>query len=175
MSHCVIEGCGKPRAGWGWCRTHYMRWSRTGDPLVTRKLANGTHHGCTVPGCEKPHVAHGYCEMHHLRVRKHGDPNARGYATGPRPQMSGARNHQWKGDGCGYDGAHDRVKASRGLADQFGCAHCDQPAAEWSYDHADPNEQVDGFPYSLDVEHYQPLCVKCHRGLDNGRRKKAAV
>lgn len=33
MAGCKIEGCGKPVEGWGWCRAHYQRWQRHGDPL----------------------------------------------------------------------------------------------------------------------------------------------
>lgn len=35
---CKVEGCEKePRGGYGWCRTHYMRWRRTGDPVGSTK------------------------------------------------------------------------------------------------------------------------------------------
>ena len=33
---CSIEGCGRPFYGKGWCAMHYMRWRRTGDPLLSR-------------------------------------------------------------------------------------------------------------------------------------------
>lgn len=32
---CSIEGCDKTTVGRGWCRTHYNRWHRYGDPLRT--------------------------------------------------------------------------------------------------------------------------------------------
>lgn len=31
---CSIEGCLKPSTQRGWCRVHYMRWYRHGDPLM---------------------------------------------------------------------------------------------------------------------------------------------
>lgn len=31
---CGIEGCGKRRHSRGWCRAHYTRWQRHGDPLA---------------------------------------------------------------------------------------------------------------------------------------------
>src|SRR5262245_57706262 len=40
---CSIEGCGKPVVGRGWCSKHWQRWKTHGDPLITRKSANGTH------------------------------------------------------------------------------------------------------------------------------------
>lgn len=30
---CSIEGCGRATLARGWCRRHYLRWHRTGDPL----------------------------------------------------------------------------------------------------------------------------------------------
>ena len=35
---CSIEGCDSPVQGiaHGWCRMHYARWWRHGDPLITR-------------------------------------------------------------------------------------------------------------------------------------------
>lgn len=33
VSECCIEGCGRGAAARGWCRGHYQRWRRYGDPL----------------------------------------------------------------------------------------------------------------------------------------------
>ena len=33
MKTCTIDGCEKPTVGRGWCRKHYNRWHRHGDPL----------------------------------------------------------------------------------------------------------------------------------------------
>lgn len=30
---CSIRGCGQPHVARGWCRSHYGRWARWGDPL----------------------------------------------------------------------------------------------------------------------------------------------
>lgn len=32
---CSIDDCEKPARVRGWCRTHYGRWQKNGDPLVT--------------------------------------------------------------------------------------------------------------------------------------------
>lgn len=33
---CVIDGCEKPVSGRGWCKMHWTRWKRHGDPLVVK-------------------------------------------------------------------------------------------------------------------------------------------
>lgn len=34
---CTIDGCADPQVGRGWCRKHYLRWHKTGDPMRVRK------------------------------------------------------------------------------------------------------------------------------------------
>lgn len=34
---CVVPGCTKPKMGRGYCRPHYMRWYKTGDPIPPPK------------------------------------------------------------------------------------------------------------------------------------------
>ena len=41
MVQCGIESCGKPLFSSGWCHMHYNRWSRHGDPTIT-KVATGS-------------------------------------------------------------------------------------------------------------------------------------
>lgn len=38
---CSISGCGNPRLAKGWCRKHYLRWYKYGDPLFTKQTPNG--------------------------------------------------------------------------------------------------------------------------------------
>lgn len=43
METCAISGCSGKTVGRGWCRKHYGRWHRTGDPLfVHYEQAQGT-------------------------------------------------------------------------------------------------------------------------------------
>lgn len=42
---CLIPGCGKPAASLGWCRMHYTRYQRHGDPLFTKQPNRGDPEG----------------------------------------------------------------------------------------------------------------------------------
>jgi hypothetical protein len=33
---CSVDGCDKPAHGRGWCKAHYLRWRRRGDPSAGR-------------------------------------------------------------------------------------------------------------------------------------------
>lgn len=68
---CDFDGCDNKVVARGWCTKHYQRWSKYGDPAITRPRVRGT---CTIQDCEKPAYGHGYCNLHWQRWRKHGDP-----------------------------------------------------------------------------------------------------
>ena len=60
---CIIEGCVKPAAGRGWCRMHYMRWHRHGDPLgVAPAKPIPT---CSVVDCGLDSKSLGMCQKHY--------------------------------------------------------------------------------------------------------------
>lgn len=80
---CIVDGCtntASPYKGGarGWCKTHYKRWRRHGDPLhggdIIRQATPGQP--CTVGNCPKPTVARGLCENHYRRWKRYGDPTA---------------------------------------------------------------------------------------------------
>jgi hypothetical protein len=112
------------------------------------------------------------CTKHFTRARRHGDP------THVTP-TTGEFNNFWHGDDIGFGAAHDRVTSQRGRAADQLCVNCGQPARHWAYDHLDPEEKrADKLgPYSTKVEHYQPMCVPCHKrfDLDYLRTKHASV
>ena len=71
----------------------------------------------------------------------------------------------------GYRAAHSRVERARGKASSHRCADCPGAAEHWSYDHSDPDEVQGPYQgtwksYSMDVDRYEPRCVKCHRAFD---------
>lgn len=64
---CAIDDCAAPVVARGWCRKHYGRWHRHGDPLHERVART-----CSVPGCDGPHRGGGLCLMHYARLRTTG-------------------------------------------------------------------------------------------------------
>ena len=73
-----------------------------------------------------------------------------------------------------YKAVHTRLRKARGPAKDHVCP-CGAQAFDWAYDHTDPEERhrlvkIAGreyeMTYSQKLEHYRPLCRKCHRRLD---------
>jgi len=94
-------------------------------------------------------------------------------SNAPNVGLFGPRNPAWRGDEVSYVGAHARVWRVRGSPRSHMCEMCENPAAEWAYDHRDPRERRSprGYPYSPDPGHYRPLCIPCHRREDWSRRR----
>jgi hypothetical protein len=150
----------------GMCVGHYDRWRRTGDAGSAEFKVSRWDDGlpCSVDGCDKPHKTMGYCGAHYERWRTHGDPN---YYVGPR---IGEEHPLWQGDEIAYRSAHTRVVSHRGRASEHPCCVCGAAAEDWAYDHADPDERVEGgLVYSPDPMHYQPMCRVDHKAFDLAR------
>lgn len=70
---CDIEGCEGKHFGRGWCRKHYLRWRRHGNPLTVLKRGPANPRvGCTVTGCDGKHSTRGWCAMHYERWKRNG-------------------------------------------------------------------------------------------------------
>lgn len=153
---CSVDGCESVTEARGWCAKHYTRWRHHGSPMaLLNRDQEDAIPPCRIEGCEKPMLARGWCGKHYARWMRTGDPNEI-RAKGPE-----------RSDMVGNGRAHGRVRQDRGWASTHQCVDCDETAAHWSYDHADPNELTsDKGPYSLDVWHYQPRCVPCHKRFD---------
>jgi len=203
---CSIEGCDREGKKRGWCRTHYQRWLRHGDPGSAERLPPGSKpkgRKCEVLDCDRKHCAKGLCSLHLQRMERNGtvdvlervartcslDGCERAYLARDMCEAHYARWRQkgdpgpveipekpgWTGDEAGYKTVHKRLKRERGLATDYRCEHCGGKAAEWAYDHADPDERTDpnhqGCPYSLNLDRYVPLCATCHRRFDRAHAK----
>lgn len=69
---CAIVDCGQPVLNKGYCRAHYRRLWKYGDPLsggVARKPVTGK---CSVEGCDNDMAKKGMCNAHYLRQRRYG-------------------------------------------------------------------------------------------------------
>ncbi|MFI7191429.1 HNH endonuclease [Nocardia nova] len=135
---------------------HYYRLRRTGSVADPERLQGV----CAAEDCEREDITRtGYCQLHTQRLRKRGDASF---------EFKGENVPHWTGEDATNRAVHQRLRAQRGKASTHRCIDCGRPAAHWSYDHADPNEKTEEGvgPYSTDIAHYQPRCVKCHKRFD---------
>ncbi len=75
MTECSIEDCHTHSEVRGWCRTHYSRWQRHGDPMHLMPEAKDVE--CIVEDCHRPGRARGWCQKHYNRWSRHGDTDQR--------------------------------------------------------------------------------------------------
>lgn len=80
-------------------------------------------------------------------------------------------NHMWTGSNATYSAMHQRVRAIRGNARCYDCQICGKAATNWAYDHRDSDARTEVIgpsllEYSVDVQHYIPLCRPCHLNFD---------
>jgi len=165
---CSIEGCEEPHYGQTWCKNHHRAWWMYGYPLINKTKMPAAPRTCVVDGCDFDEAVKRLqlCSTHYARWRSTGDP------LGLREHRRGNPRRAFVGN----DAAHARVIHDRGRASTHQCIDCGQPAAHWSYDHADPDElAADRGPYSLDGEHYQPRCALCHKRFDNAHAGRGRV
>lgn len=67
---CTIEGCADPARARGWCKKHYERWRKHGDPAWVRP-----QRACSAEGCSDPARSREWCDVHYMRWRRTGDAN----------------------------------------------------------------------------------------------------
>lgn len=62
---CSVSGCDRPVDARGFCKAHYSRWRKHGDPLIGGPIRVGPRIHCRAEGCTR----HGYrrgglCDQH---------------------------------------------------------------------------------------------------------------
>ena len=67
---CSVDQCEKKSFCKGYCRIHYDRIRKHGDPNVGRKKRST----CSVENCESLAKSNGMCAMHYARFKRHADP-----------------------------------------------------------------------------------------------------
>lgn len=170
---CSVDGCDRIILARGLCNAHYTRWRIKGDPGTAELRPSAKHvqgDTCSVDGCGRDVLvaSRKLCQAHYKRWQRTGDPGG----ADLRPPSDGKIT---------YRRIHEIVQKMRGHAAGFSCVECGDRAHEWAYDHLDPDQRVmpddasqhAGFPYSLNVDHYYPMCRPCHRTADLNRAKSA--
>lgn len=66
---CKVEGCDRAQRGAGYCRPHYRRWLKDGDPGPVA-VGGKAEVPCVVDGCERPARTRRMCSRHYQRHRK---------------------------------------------------------------------------------------------------------
>jgi hypothetical protein len=69
---CSIVNCKQAHFGLGFCRFHYHRNKKYGDPLHE---SSSKIRLCNVKDCGIKHCALGYCRNHYFRFKNHGNTN----------------------------------------------------------------------------------------------------
>lgn len=99
---CIVNECNRKHFGQGFCRPHYYRWKRSGDPgkadIGAPRGLNGMARtvSCSVDGCERQAHTRGLCNAHYIRSRKNTD------VSKPLRKRAGPGNgSRWK-DRNGY-------------------------------------------------------------------------
>jgi len=90
---------------------------------------------------------------------------------------AGPTHPSWKGSDVGYFRAHQRIRSVNDSASKHSCVECGESAAEWCYNHNDPNDRQEMYrgyvlTYSCDPNYYEPRCVPCHRQYDKANRNE---
>lgn len=166
---CAADGCVRLAKSRGWCQTHYVRWLRHGDHTVVLQNLPQPKTPCSIDGCDRPTRARGWCNLHWTRWRNNGDPEL---VLPSSATATGEKSANWAGADITYRGMHLRVRTNRGLATLHACVHCGVSARQWAYDHNDPDERIGDtgrgrlMPFSVNIEHYIPLCLSCHWRFD---------
>lgn len=142
---CAVDRCERERHARGWCRKHYSRWTRQGDPHAVKKIPNGeAPETCTVDGCDRPYHARGFCSVHFGRNRYHGDPLAGGHERVVGDDDRRFWSFVEKTDGCWFFGGS---MAANGYG-RFFTTEGTVAAHRYAY------EQVVGpIPEGLDLDH----------------------
>lgn len=161
---CSVGGCDAKHLARGYCKVHYQRWITSGDPGPAHLLKVTNQSQCSVANCDRAARSRHLCAKHYKRWQVFGE-------AGIERISERDSSHT-----VSYRGAHRRVEAAFGSARLHTCVECGDTASEWSYDHKDPEEVLDGrgIPYSIIPEFYKPMCISCHRNFDLAHIKESS-
>lgn len=156
---CTIVGCERTITGKGMCSMHYQRARRgIADVNIAEPVRVSGQTTCTFGDCSKPALSLHLCSMHYWRQHDFGPEGL------DRISIHDPRHI------VGYSAVHQALRHKRGPARKFDCNHCGGSAEQWAFDHKVDEPLFDAkchnMPYTTDLSHYIPLCIKCHVALD---------
>lgn len=153
--NCDVDGCLKYHYALGYCRPHYMKFKKYGQPTRPEKPV-------TYCECGEEAAVAGKCKRCYA-LNYYYKSSGRGWTgkyatTKPVPK---------------YEGAHGRLRLERGRAKEHDCVECGGPAHEWALK-ADATDLLFSelgarktlTAYSLNFDDYQPMCRDCHKAYD---------
>lgn len=164
ITPCSVTGCEDTSNSRGWCRAHYLRWWRTGEPGPANLPRYGLIKTCTAEGCQRAHRTKGYCDLHYRRAKRGVRVDSLKFRAEPKPPNP-----------VSYPNTHRLVVKERGPAREQTC-ECGSPARQWAYQHNDPAALFSpaGHAYSLDIFGcYAAMCHTCHNLLDRDPDEQA--
>lgn len=111
---CSLDGCGRVAYAKNYCRKHYLRLHRLGDP---GEVESRQREDCSIKDCGGKHWAKGFCMKHYRKLQKYGDPLA-GTAGASRTRVDNPIPHgnrkYAEGVSCSVEGC-DRKPKAKGL------------------------------------------------------------
>lgn len=78
MSICIVDECEGEARALGYCKKHYQRFKKHGDPRTVLRNRDKERKLCGIQGCEAKYWGRGYCQKHAYRMEKYGQPDPSG-------------------------------------------------------------------------------------------------
>jgi hypothetical protein len=69
MKSCLVENCENKYYSKGFCRKHYEKNKKYGDPLAKKEKQF-----CSIENCENKYHGKGFCNKHYEKNKAYGDP-----------------------------------------------------------------------------------------------------
>jgi hypothetical protein len=163
---CELHYCSQPvrSPGSELCEGHYAQ-RRRGKPFAPLKVRRLDGEICYVSDCTNKRTKGRWCAKHEARIRRHGDPDQVMHQR-DRNIPKGEAHPFWNHQGS-YVAVHLRLRKARGRAKDHECVECQTPARQWALTHnRDKALSAPQGPFSLNLDDYEPMCVRCHKTMD---------
>lgn len=140
---CSTPDCERGHFARSWCKMHYQRWKKHGNPEKT--LPGGREKGiCSFPECAKPYEARGWCAGHLAQAKK-----------GKRPAPLALRDGRSAAEQMGTHGSRDGngcIRWTRRLSDD-GYGLLDEGGSEWRVNRLAWAAVNGPIPEGLEIDH----------------------